>query len=75
MKKSFEGKSKKAHLIQYNLRRPALTGLLAIESGLRKRKLEVSEACFGEPPLQRTRSDGQAFKPAREPRALPGSSG
>jgi hypothetical protein len=28
--------------------------------------------CFGATPLQRTRSDGQAFKPARETRALPG---
>jgi len=29
-------------------------------------------ACFGATPLHRTRSDGQAFKPARETRALPG---
>ena len=28
---------------------------------------------FGAPPLQRMRSNGQAFKPAREPRALPDS--
>jgi len=26
---------------------------------------------FGEPPLKRTRSDGQPFKPTREPRVLP----
>ena len=29
------------------------------------------EVRFGDAPLQRTRSDGQAFKPAREARALP----
>ncbi len=29
------------------------------------------KACFGATPLQRTRSDGQAFKPARETHALP----
>ena len=30
--------------------------------------------CFGELPLQRTRSDGQAFKPTRQRRVLPGIS-
>jgi len=34
-----------------------------------KRKFKVR---FGEPPLQRTRGDGQAFKPTREPRVVPG---
>ena len=28
--------------------------------------------CFGELPLQRMRSDGQAFKPTRQRRVLPG---
>ena len=32
----------------------------------------VPEVRFGEPPLQRMRSNGQAFKPTREQRALPG---
>ncbi len=30
--------------------------------------------CFGELPLQRTRSDGQPFKPTRQRRVLPGIS-
>ena len=39
---------------------------VAVQMGLRNGKVR-----FGEAPLQRTRSDGQAFKPAREARALP----
>jgi hypothetical protein len=38
---------------------------------VRGRRRILNQECFGEPPLQRTRSDGQAFKPTREPRVLP----
>src|SRR5262249_7595065 len=31
------------------------------------------KGCFGRLPVQRTRSDGHAFKPTREPRVVPGS--
>src|SRR5438067_1547966 len=36
-----------------------------------RQSAKKEKSCFGEPPLQRTRSDGQAFKPTREPRVLP----
>jgi hypothetical protein len=41
------------------------------ETFLARRKVKLR---FGEPPLQRTRSDGQAFKPTRQRRVLLGIS-